>query len=377
MTEVIDNANQKLQQEDEKRKKEIAEADRQRQEIDKTREEVLEKLKEAAQPPQGPTQTSKTESDIRREQDINAREAKRGRNATPEEVLTKVNEAWKAIPDVVVAEDDEYDSYDKPEGIKFVTARLLSNGGVILEINTFYGTHFLKHPAVRRHFQKTLGKDVSIKDRQYSILVEFLPITLQQRLADMATIIEEDNFYTKGDIHQIRWMRDPENSWRKDQQYAHAVLNTRDRNRANDIIEHGIVIAGKRYKARKLEDDPKRCYKCQLIEPGHRAADCPNEEERNGATTRQRTNNKANTAPRRLLQTHTRATVHTTYTNAEPTTTKPNDNQQANTNCDNEKISIQGEIDKRKKHNTKNRPGTRTKQDITDTTSDTVCMGKR
>lgn len=317
MTEVIDNANQKLQQEDEKRKKEIAEADRQRQEIDKTREEVLEKLKEAAQPPQGPTQTSeekksyadtltaiiestkrntaaatgKTESDIRREQDINAREAKRGkqilidglanilgRNATPEEVLTKVNEAWKAIPDVVVAEDDEYDSYDKPEGIKFVTARLLSNGGVILEINTFYGTHFLKHPAVRRHFQKTLGKDVSIKDRQYSILVEFLPITLQQRLADMATIIEEDNFYTKGDIHQIRWMRNPENSWRKDQQYAHAVLNTRDRNRANDIIEHGIVIAGKRYKARKLEDDPKRCYKCQLIEPGHRAADCPNEE---------------------------------------------------------------------------------------------------
>ncbi|KJA25256.1 hypothetical protein HYPSUDRAFT_199798 [Hypholoma sublateritium FD-334 SS-4] len=217
MTEVIDNANQKLQQEDEKRKKEIAEADRQRQEIDKTREEVLEKLKEAAQPPQGPTQTTNI----------------LGRNATPEEVLTKVNEAWKAIPDVVVAEDDEYDSYDKPEGIKFVTARLLSNGGVILEINTFYGTHFLKHPAVRRHFQKTLGKDVSIKDRQYSILVEFLPITLQQRLADMATIIEEDNFYTKGDIHQIRWMRDPENSWRKDQQYAHASSQERDTKHVN------------------------------------------------------------------------------------------------------------------------------------------------
>ncbi|KJA13877.1 hypothetical protein HYPSUDRAFT_1088313, partial [Hypholoma sublateritium FD-334 SS-4] len=65
---------------------------------------------------------------------------------------------------------------------------------------------------------------------------------------------------------------------RKGQQKAHAIITTKSRETANRIIKDGIAIAGNRYRARKLEDDPRRCYKCQTIEPGHRAADCPNDE---------------------------------------------------------------------------------------------------
>ncbi|KJA19538.1 hypothetical protein HYPSUDRAFT_204575 [Hypholoma sublateritium FD-334 SS-4] len=331
LTELVDTTNQKILQENEKRRNEANEAEKQRQEADKAREDWLEKVKEMTLPPQRidneeqkksyadtlatifnttsqpstAATTNKTESDIRREQDICAREEKRskqilidglanilGRNATPEEVLAKVNEAWTAIPEVIIDEECEYDSYEKPEAVKFITARLLTNGGVILEINSIYGAIHLRNPAVRKEFQKTLGKDVSIKDRQYTILVEFLPVTLQQRLTNMASIIEEDNLYQTGDIHQIRWMRDPDNNWRKEQQ----------------------------------------------------------------------------------------TTIHTTHApapkNTKSTTTKSNRDQQTSTIGNSKEIRIQTKVNKRKEHDTKERLGPRTKQNITHAPNHTIGMGQ-
>lgn len=46
---------------------------------------------------------------------------------------------------------------------------------------------------------------------------------------------------------------------------------------ANHIIRNGLAIEGKRVKARKLEQEPRRCLKCQKYGRGHLAGECKQE----------------------------------------------------------------------------------------------------
>ncbi|KAF8874451.1 hypothetical protein CPB84DRAFT_1690171, partial [Gymnopilus junonius] len=77
-----------------------------------------------------------------------------------------------------------------------------------------------------------------------------------------------------GSVHPGRWMRDIKH-WRADQKAGHAVFTVVDRKTANLIMKNGLVVQGKRLLARKLEEDPRRCYKCQFLNPGHTADQCP------------------------------------------------------------------------------------------------------
>ena len=43
---------------------------------------------------------------------------------------------------------------------------------------------------------------------------------------------------------------------------------------ANSMLKRGIVIEGSHLKARKLEDEPRRCFKCQTFSTKHTAASC-------------------------------------------------------------------------------------------------------
>jgi hypothetical protein len=68
-------------------------------------------------------------------------------------------------------------------------------------------------------------------------------------------------------------MRAPGN-WRPDQKSAHAILTSNDIPTANSILKDGLVIEGCRLQARKLEEEPKRCFKCQKFSTRHTAANC-------------------------------------------------------------------------------------------------------
>ena len=89
----------------------------------------------------------------------------------------------------------------------------------------------------------------------------------------MMTDIEEENGWPEDTITKARWMCNHTN-WKQTQMKAHAVLSVPSRGISNSIMMKGIIIEGTYHNARKLKEDPKCCFKCQLIGMRHTVATC-------------------------------------------------------------------------------------------------------
>jgi len=236
-------------------------------------------------------------------EDVKVRESKRGKqilvdgiegvmNATEGltnmELVEKANLAWKALPQSRAR--DEFDdptesdgegedgSVSKPEGVKFVTALKLKNGGVVFDCNLESGTDWLRHRVTKQEFESKFGGSAVIKRRAFTMMIGYLPVRLKDCLEGMGVEIERENGEDVkfGSVKKLRWMRNPNVSWGQHQKLAHAMITVDDKTTANNLIRNGIVIQGERRWVKKMEDEPKRCYRCQLIDPapGHRAATC-------------------------------------------------------------------------------------------------------
>ena len=83
--------------------------------------------------------------------------------------------------------------------------------------------------------------------------------------------IEEDNSVAAGTIVKCKWLKDLKH-WNQNQRFAHAVLSVNEVIDACTLIQQGTIIAGQRFQVKKLEDLPRRCFKCQRI--GHLASKC-------------------------------------------------------------------------------------------------------
>ena len=132
------------------------------------------------------------------------------------------------------------------------------------------GANWFKHDEVTKAFENCFPGTVKIKGNNYQVVVQFLPVRLKNCLEDLHTEIETKNNLTKGSIASIKWLRNPAN-WNPTQMKVHAVFAIKHRNEVNDIISKGLLINSAHHDARKLEEDPKRCFKCQLIGAGHRS----------------------------------------------------------------------------------------------------------
>ena len=65
---------------------------------------------------------------------------------------------------------------DKPEGASFISARILRNGGAILETNDTNLITWLRNEDHRQDFQQCFdGGHTQVKDHEYSVLMEFVP----------------------------------------------------------------------------------------------------------------------------------------------------------------------------------------------------------
>ena len=137
----------------------------------------------------------------------------------------------------------------------------MKNGGVLFEMDSEDGANWLKHDEVTKAFKNCFPGTVKIKGNNYQVVVQFLPVRLKNRLEDLHTEIETENNLTKGSIASIKWLRNPAN-WNLTQMKAHTVFAIKHRNKVNDIISKGLLIDGACHNARKLEEDPKRCFKC-------------------------------------------------------------------------------------------------------------------
>jgi len=187
---------------------------------------------------------------------------------TPKEMLAKANLALEQLK-----HDNETNGIEHPEGAKFIAVRALKNGGVLLEMDSEEGADWLRDEDITKEYEKQFPGVVKVKGKTYQVVVQFISTRLKDRLETMTTDIEEENDWPEDTIIKARWMRNPTN-WKQTQSKAHAVLSVPSRGIANSIMMKGILIEGTRHQARKLEEDPRRCFKCQLIGAGHTAATC-------------------------------------------------------------------------------------------------------
>jgi len=188
---------------------------------------------------------------------------------SPRELVEKANMALK-----LMEEGGAWDEFTKPMGAEFVSARTLKNGGILFEMDDTDGVSWLREPENRKNFEEKFGGAVKLKARQFQVVIRFVPVCLKESLESAVGPIERANHLNKGIIENIRWLRDPKH-WKPDQKAAHAVISIGDIELANAIIRDGLLVESQRLRARKLEEEPKRCFKCQRLNPGHKAAECP------------------------------------------------------------------------------------------------------
>lgn len=191
----------------------------------------------------------------------------------PKEIVAKANIAIEKMRKEEEAAGDEHE-FLYPEEVKCISAKILRNGGVILEMATEETAEWIRSEKGRKEFEAGFGASAAVKERTYCVVVGFVPVELKDTLEEAIPSIEKENSMERGTIARARWMRSPQH-WRRDQNTAHAVLMLHHRTDANSILRDGIIIMGSRMRARKLEEDPKRCFKCQRVNPGHIAAQCP------------------------------------------------------------------------------------------------------
>jgi len=141
---------------------------------------------------------------------------------SPKELILKANLAINKletdIEDFLSEEDNE-----KPPGTKFVAARILKNGGVLLEMESEDGAQWLKQAEVTKAFENCFPGVVKIKGNNYQVVVQFLPISLKNRLENLHTEIEKENNLPKGSIASMA--QEPHQLEPKSNEGTHCLLH--------------------------------------------------------------------------------------------------------------------------------------------------------
>ena len=101
-----------------------------------------------------------------------------------------------------------------------------------------------------------------MKDRQYNVVVPFLPITTDISTPDTIQHIEEGNELPSSSISQICWIKDLARR-NSQQRVAHTMFSLTTPEAANRIIDQGLCIYLERFQPHKDKKEPIRCLKCQ------------------------------------------------------------------------------------------------------------------
>jgi len=114
------------------------------------------------------------------------------RKLTPKEILSKANLGLEKLSKNM-ADDLQKDANEKPNDVKFVAARILKNGGVLLKMVTENGAEWLKQKKISKGFERCFPGMVTIKGKTYQVVVQFLPTRLRHCLEEITPHIKEEN----------------------------------------------------------------------------------------------------------------------------------------------------------------------------------------
>ena len=166
---------------------------------------------------------------------------------------------------------DKIKDYSCPSIGKFIGAKKLTNGGVVLDLNEVQTAKWVQENKGR--FIENFGATVIIKDRAIAVIVEYVPTTYSPGLSSEHRKIKGDSNLPNQSILATRWIK-PIKRRTEGQRTAHIITKFNSTLEANKAIRDRIVIAGKRTWARKLNKEPRRCLKCQRLDVRHLAAMC-------------------------------------------------------------------------------------------------------
>ncbi|KIM45758.1 hypothetical protein M413DRAFT_7871 [Hebeloma cylindrosporum] len=192
---------------------------------------------------------------------------------TPKELVLKANLALDKLEKDMV-DDLREDQNERLEGTKFVAARILKNDGILFEMDSEEGANWLKQDEIMKGFENCLPGSVKVKGNNYQVVVQFIPITLKNRLEELYAVIENENSLPKGTIVSAKWLRNPAN-WNMNQTKVHMVFTIKFKQEANGIINHGHSAATCRSQevcANCARDHPTR--KCRVTRAEYQCATC-------------------------------------------------------------------------------------------------------
>ncbi|KAI6140736.1 hypothetical protein BKA82DRAFT_161214 [Pisolithus tinctorius] len=154
----------------------------------------------------------------------------------------------------------------------------LCNNCILLELNSQESAMWIRDAPNRNVFLEKLGGMAMIKDRQYSIVIPFLPITTELDSPDMLIQLptmlhrmENENNIQTGSISCIRWIKDPAKC-SPTQKVAHALTFITLPDTANCLLRDSFYWGLDRLCPYKDKREPVWCLKCQ--QTGHLAKDC-------------------------------------------------------------------------------------------------------
>lgn len=160
--------------------------------------------------------------------------------------------------------------------IKFISVKRLGNGGVVYEINTNEAAQWIKKPEVMEAFVNSYASNASSRPNGYLVIVENVPLYFDPENIVSKEKIAKSNDIQANDILEARFVKPPQQR-KEGQRTGHVFFKMRTRETANILIEKGTVIEHRRADTRKMLDEVLRCMKCQRLNPGHKAANCPSQ----------------------------------------------------------------------------------------------------
>ena len=160
---------------------------------------------------------------------------------------------------------------EDPPDHRFVSARRLGNGGVLLEMDSESAAGWLNVPVTRASFLNQFAPNASFKERAFPIVVQFVPLHFKPDKAPEIRQVEKDNGLPDGSLLRARWIK-PAHRRARDQTCGHIILVASTADMANKMLTNGLVVCQKRVYAEKCKKEPTRCLKCQGW--GHLSYDC-------------------------------------------------------------------------------------------------------
>lgn len=122
---------------------------------------------------------------------------------TETDLLVKANTAYELM---------KVGKNDAPEGLCFVGARKLARGSVVLDLNSTEAASWLWDKNVKEDFIKNFGSMSIVRNREYKVLVQFVPISVNMedpRGITHIEHIESDSGLSQGVIQRMTWVKPP------------------------------------------------------------------------------------------------------------------------------------------------------------------------